>query len=252
MRFLSLIFLSLSIVSSCATTSPVTSEKEKEIALATLNQGIEFYNTGKYIMALKKLLEAEETIPDNPTLHNTLGLVYLAKDRHQTAADHFKKALKYNPDYIEAKNNLGAAYIKLEEWDKAIQIFKDVAQNILYPTPEIPYSNLGWVYYNQNLYKTAKSYFKKALEINPNYLIPIHGLASVYIVTGYQYQAIDFLQHHIEKRPEAAILHADLAKSYESLRKTALAKRSWEVVLKLEPENSTLAKEAQKKLFELR
>ncbi len=63
---------------SCATKT-VSTDKENEIALATLQQGIEFYNTGKYIMALKKLLEAEKTIPENADLHNSLGLVYLAK-----------------------------------------------------------------------------------------------------------------------------------------------------------------------------
>ena len=247
------LILMVLIASSCAPTKTVVSpSKKREIAMATLQQGIEFYNTGKYIMALKKLLEAEKTIPQNAELHNGLGLVYLAKDRPDLALTHFKKAIKLDPEFIDAKNNLGAVYLKLEQWDDAVKLFEEVSENLLYATPEVPISNLGWVYFNQKQYDKAKAYFQKALDISPNYLVPIHGLASVYIATGYQYQAIDFLHRMLKKSPGAAILHSDLAKAYESVNRFELAKRSWQVVLKLEPENSPLAKEAEKRLLDLR
>ncbi len=142
-------------------------------------------------------------------------------------------------------------YLKTQQWEDAITIFKEVSQNLLYATPEIPISNLGWAYFQQKKYGQAKDYFLKALDISPNYLVPAHGLASVFIETGYQYQAIDFLQRMLRKSPEAAILHSDLAKAYASVKRFDQAKRSWQVVLKLEPENSPLAKEAEKRLFDL-
>jgi type IV pilus assembly protein PilF len=250
MKQLALTLCAVLVCMSCAGKT-VSTGKQKEIALATLQQGIEFYNTGKYIMALKKLLEAEKTIPDNADLHNTLGLVYLAKERPDLALLHLKTATKINPDFIEAKNNLGAVYLKTQQWEDAIQIFEEVSQNLLYATPEIPFSNLGWAYYQQKKYEKAKSYFLKALDINPGYLVPAHGLASVFIETGYQYQAIDFLKRMLQKFPDAAILHSDMAKAYASVKRFDQAKRSWQVVLKLEPDHSPLAKEAQKRLFEL-
>lgn len=252
MKILSLVLTVLMLFASCATKSVMTTEKEREIATATLQQGIEFYRSGNYSLSLRKLLEAEKTIPNDDTLHNSLGLVYLAKDRYKLAANHFKRALEIRPDYIEAKNNLGATYLKMKEWDKAIKLFKEVSQNLLYATPEIPYTNLGWAYYYQGLYKTAKSYYQKALDINPNYLIPVHGLALTYIRTGYQYQAIDYLHRYLKKYPDASILHSDLARAYESLNKMTQAKRSWQMVIHLEPENSPLAREAEKRLLKLR
>jgi len=63
--------------------------------------------------------------------------------------------------------------------------------------------------------------------------------------------AIDLLLQSLKKNPDAAILHSDLAKIYESLKEFDNAKKSWNIVLKLEPATSPLAREAQKRLFDL-
>ncbi len=245
-----LILLSL-IFTSCATKGP-NQEKKEEIAIATLRLGDDFYNSGKYTRALQSLLEAYETIPNDPYLNNSLGLVYMAKERYDLAQSHFLKAIKLKPDYIHAKNNLGAAYLKLEKWDLAIKCFEEVSNSLVYGTPEVPLSNLGWAYYNKRDYTKSNFYFKKSLYIQPDFLISLHGLVSIYLKTGYYYQAIDFLQQKIKKNPGAAILHADLAKAYELVKDYNNARKSWEVVLKLVPGgSSSLAKDAQERLMKL-
>ncbi len=237
-------------MTACATKGPST-EKRLEIATATQRLGEEFYNSGKYTLALQNLLEAYKTIPNDPYLNNSLGLVYIAKERSDLAQIHFLKAIKFKPDYIHAKNNLGGAYLKLEEWDLAIKTFEEVSKSLIYGTPEIPLSNLGWAYYNKQDYEKAKFYFRKSLSIQPKFLVSVHGLASIYLKTGYYYQAIDYLRQRIKRNPGAAILHADLAKAYELTKNYKQAKKSWEVVIKLAPETSSLAREAQERLIEL-
>jgi type IV pilus biogenesis/stability protein PilW len=235
---------------SCASKDTGIGSK-KDIAIATQRLGEGYYNSGQYTAALKKLLEAYKTIPYDPYLHNSLGLVYLAKNRYDLAENHFKKALHLKSDYIRAKNNLGAAYLRQKKWKLAIQCFEEISKNLLYATPEIPLSNLGWVYFQQEMYGKAKTYFEKSLEIKPNFLRAVHGLASIYIETKRHAMAIDFLHHALVKNPGAAILHSDLAKVYEALNDFKKAKKSWEVVLKLVPETSPLARQAEKRLFEL-
>ncbi|MDM8536570.1 tetratricopeptide repeat protein [Desulfobacterales bacterium HSG17] len=235
---------------SCASKN-VTTQKKIEIAMATQKVGEEYYNAGHYTAALKKLLEAYKTIPDDPYLHNSLGLVYLAKERYNLAEKHFKTALNFKTDYVNAKNNLGATYLKQKKWDLAVKCFQEVSDNLLYATPERPLSNLGWVYYHQQMYKLAKSYFNKALDVHPDFLIAIHGISSLYIKTGYHAKAITFLHYKLKTNPGAAILHSDLAKAYEGLKDYNQAKRSWELVLRLVPSTSPLAREAQVKLLQL-
>lgn len=245
--YLSLVFLSLI---SCASQN-MDRGNDKEIAIATQRLGEEYYNAGKYTAALRSLLDAYKTIPNDPYLNNSLGLVYMAKDRFDLGENHFKKALELKSDYIHAKNNLGAAYLKQKKWDPAIKCFKEVSENLLYATPEISLSNLGWAYFHQKMYKKAKMYFNRSLELNPNYLISVHGLASVYMKTGYSRHAIDFLHQALKKNPGAAILHSDLAKGYEALNDFNKARKSWNVVLRLVPETSPLAREARKRLLRL-
>lgn len=233
---------------SCASKN-ISSEKKIKFAVATQRVGEEYYNSGNYTAALKKLLEAYETIPDDPYIHNSMGLVYLAKQRYKLAEQHFKTALEIKPDFIQAKNHLGATYLKQKKWNLAIKCFEQVSDNILYATPEIPLSNLGWAYFHQKMYKQAKSYFKKALEIQPDFLFAVHGLASIYIQTEYYSQAINYLHYKLKVNPRAAILHSDLAKAYEAIKNYNQAKKSWDLVLKLVPSTSPLAREAQERLL---
>ncbi|MFA5903965.1 MAG: tetratricopeptide repeat protein [Desulfobacula sp.] len=235
---------------SCASQN-VSQVDKREVAIATQRVGEGFYNAGNYTLALKNLLEAYETLPDDPYLNNSLGLVYLAKEQYALAENHFKKSLESKKDYVDAKNNLGAAYLKQQKWSLAIDCFEDVSKSLVYSNPEIPYSNLGWAYFHMKKYDKANFFFNKSLQINPRFLISIHGLASVYLEIGSYLQAIDFLNLELKREPDAAILHSDIAKAYEGINEFSKAKKSWEIVLKLVPETSQLAREAKQKLNEL-
>lgn len=250
MKNLCYLFVIIMFLISCASQNMTPVEK-KEIAIATQRVGESYYNAGNYTLSLKNLLEAYDSIPDDPYLNNSLGLVYLAKEKYDLAEEHFKKALELKNDYVDAKNNLGAAYLKQEKWLLAIDCFEDVLKNLTYSYPEMPLSNLGWVYFHQKKYEKADFYFNKSLQLNPRFLISIHGLASVYIQTKAYLKAIDFLHQELKRDPEAAILHSDMAKAYEGIHDFSNAKKSWEIVLKLVSETSPLAREAKKKLHEL-
>ncbi|OGQ92628.1 MAG: hypothetical protein A3J85_00910 [Desulfobacula sp. RIFOXYA12_FULL_46_16] len=250
MKNLCCLFVIFLFLTSCASQG-VNPVEKKEIALATQRVGEGFYSAGDYSSALKNLLEAYETIPDDPYLNNSLGLVYLEKDRYDLAETHFKKALELKKDYVNAKNNLGAAYLKQEKWSLAIECFEDVSKNLIYANPEFPLSNLGWAYFHQKKYQKSISYFTKSLEIDPKFLNSIHGLASVYLETKEHLKAINFLTQELKREPSAAILHSDLAKAYEGINDFTRAKASWRTVLNFTSETSQLAREAKKRLDEL-
>ena len=250
MKNLVCLFFAFLFLISCASQNANT-KKDIEIAIATKRLGEVHYKDGKYTMALKSLLEAQNIIPNNPELNNSLGLVYLAKKRYDLAQTHFQKALALKPDFIRAKNNLGASYLKQKKWNLAIKCFEEVSENLLYANLEIPFSNLGWAYFHQKMYKKSKLYFRKALDIRPNFLVAIHGLSMIYIETRHPDQAINFIRKVLKEKPNAAILHSDLAKAYEAIKDFSKAKKSWNAVIKFVPATSPLAKEAQKRLFEL-
>lgn len=247
---LTILILAAFFISSCA--GSVSQHNNTKIAQAMKKEADVFQSHGNYTAALSRLLEAEKIIPRDPYLQNSLGLAYMGKDREDLAITAFKKALSIKPDYIEAINNLGAAYLRQGKWDMAVENFKTVLDNLLYPTPHYPLSNIGWAYLGEKKYHLAETYFMKALDKKPWFTAASHGLAQVYIRTGQMDKALDYLHKCINQSPDTAIFHADIAQAFEGKGMSHQAMESWEKVLKLVPERSSLAKQAETRLLELR
>lgn len=249
MKNFSFLILASFLLVSCAGSA--TRIHQENVAQAIKNEGEVLLRQGNYTAALARLLEAEKTIPEDPYLHNSLGLTYMGKKRNDLAVASFKKALELKPDYMDAVNNLGAAYLRQEKWDLAIETFKGLSANLLYPTPHFPLSNIGWAFMGKKEFAKAETYFKKALDISPGFIIASHGLAQVYLQTGQTDRAIDFLRSCLNQSPKTAIFHADLAEGYEARGNRSKALQSWKMVRIFAAKNSGLARQADEKISEL-
>ena len=224
--------------------------ERKNIAEATMALGEAHLNQGNFTAALKELLTAEKTIPNDPYIHNNLGIAYMGKEVFNLAEIHFKRAVALKPDYIQAQNNLGTAYLKQKKYDEAIECYRQFSKNLLYLTPHFAFSNMGWAYLGKKDYILAEKNFSKALHLEPDFINAVHGLASVYLETGNPVKAEALLKKKLTKLPRAAIIHADLAKTYELMNRPERAKVMWKQVLLLAPEASPLALTAESRLKE--
>jgi Tfp pilus assembly protein PilF len=61
--------------------------------------------------------------------YNNLGYVYFKQNNYSLAISNFKKAIEQKPGYIGAYNNLGQAYIKVGMRDKAREQY-DIVQEL--------------------------------------------------------------------------------------------------------------------------
>jgi lipoprotein NlpI len=87
------------------------------------------------------------------------GFEYHNQGLAEKAIEEYQKALKLNPNYIEAYMNIGAIYIDKKNYDQAIQQFKKVIElNYYYGKAHY---NLGMVY----LYKGEKEKAQEELKI---------------------------------------------------------------------------------------
>ena len=159
-----------------------------------------------------------------------------------------KRSLALKPDYTQAQNNLGAALLKQKKYDQAIECYSQFSNNLLYTTPHFAFSNIGWAYLGKGEYFFAENNFLKALNEEPYFINAIHGLASTYLESGNPFKAEALLGKKLAKLPRAAILHADLAKTYELMNRPDRAKEMWEQVLLFAPEASPLALTAESRL----
>ena len=228
-----------------ACTAKENLEQQKRQAEASRNLGEAYLREGKYAAALRELTKAEALTPDDYFVQFDLGLTYLYLDETDKAIYHFKKSLAIKDNYGPARNNLGNAYAEKKEWDKAIEQYKIVISNLLYVTPQFPYSNLGFAYYHKKEYGLAEQYFEQALKITPTFDRALYGLAQTYIATGRISQAVEKLEFAVAKHPNNVSLHLELAGAYKLNRDYRRAYGSYIQVVQMDPD-SPLADKALK------
>jgi len=245
------VVLSGFVISACTSSSTSQRQYDARLAEAIKMQGEALLVKGDYTAALSMLLEARKMRPDDPYLLNSLGLCYMGKNRDDLAVPVFKEALNLKPDYTEALNNLGAAYLRQKKWGLAIPAFRKVLEDLLYPTPQFPLSNLGWAYLEKKDYFQAESWFSQALDASPGHVTASHGLAQVFLKTRREEQAINVLKISLETHPEAAVLHAGMAQAYEAKGWIRDARQSWQKVLQYAKARSELKKTAAERLSTL-
>jgi tetratricopeptide (TPR) repeat protein len=225
---------------SCTTKNV---EEQKAQAEATRNLGEAYLRQGKYRVALKHLKKAEDLYPSDHILQDDLGLAYLYLKDPEQAIPHFKKALELKDDYSPARNNLGNAYAEKKEWDKAIEQYKIVTSDLLYGTPQFPLSNLGVVYYELQEYGISAQYYLKALDIEPNFVQALYGLAKTYMAMDRVPDAIAKLEKAVGISPVSDVLYFELARAYGLNGNDTKALSAYHKVVEINP-NSTLADRA--------
>ena len=238
--------------------------KQKKQEEAIRNLGEVYMAEGKYTLALRELLRAEEIYHNDPFLHNDLGLTYMVKGKNDLAIDHFKKAVSLKPDYAPAMNNLGTAYMAKGDWDMAIDCFQKVTKDLLYVTPYHPLSNMGRAYYKKKEYKLAEKYYLDALELQPEFLKALLGLGKTYIMLNRLPDAVSTLEtavavyeRAVEKSgkndklsPQSAVLYFELARAYRLSQSYTKAVDAYNRIIELFP-GSKQAKEAETKAEEI-
>jgi tetratricopeptide (TPR) repeat protein len=72
--------------------------------------------------------EARQPVPAVAKKEYNLALTFVAKGDFLQAAAHFRQALSIYPDYLAARNDLGAQYLKLKRLDEAEEHFRIVLE----------------------------------------------------------------------------------------------------------------------------
>jgi len=111
--------------------------------------------------------------------NSKIGLIFLQNNLIEDAISHFKLAIKNDPNYLEAYNNLGMTYIQIGESKKASQIFATAVKKGTNFTDL--HNNYGLSLLVDGNYKEAMSAIQKALKINKKYKEAHFNLALLYI-----------------------------------------------------------------------
>jgi tetratricopeptide (TPR) repeat protein len=119
-------------------------------------------------MARKMYREAIEVYREGPQdsaiTWNKIGIAYHQLMQLETAKKHYEQAIKVNPKYAEAINNLGTVHYAKKNYRRAIGQYRKALK--LNPTSASIYSNLGTAEFARKKYKECFEAYEHALALD--------------------------------------------------------------------------------------
>ena len=114
----------------------------------------------------------QRSIELHPTAeaYTYLAWTYRFQGKLDQAIVECKKAIAIDPGYGNPYNDIGAYLIEKDKLDEAIPWFEADTRAHRYEAYHYPWFNLGRVYFAKEMYSRARECWKKALEIEPDYV----------------------------------------------------------------------------------
>lgn len=228
-----------------------------------------YLNKGQFEQARVLAEELLQARPEEPTIHNLSGRIYLGEKDSLQARKSFEKALALKPDYPSAAIML--AQIEIENGNH--QAAKDLYDAILKEDRDnipgmIGLAELALLEGREDLYL---SWLKRAAEVSPAALVPrahlikyyldegnttealanaqtvatyrpnsteaISLLGRVQLTIGDSEAALATFQQLVKMAPTAAASHVMLARAYSIMGRPADARRALERAFSLQPDS---------------
>ena len=162
-----------------------------------LKQG---YNSASY----SEQIEIKKSVAQNNKYFDALLALeqgnnsYFVK-QYQKAIESYTTAINLNPNFAEAYNNRGNAYIQLQNYQQATQDLQNAVR--LNNSDARIHNNLGGLYLLQRNYSSAISEYTMAINLNPNLFTAYYNRAGAYCSLGQFQQALPDVQRAMALNP---------------------------------------------------
>ena len=126
-KFFLLVLLTMQFSYSNAVADPSSSndyDDEAKYVNIDYKRGYDEVSNGNYQLAIKYLLKAAETSPDNPDVYNLLGFSHRKLDKLEESFMYYNKALKLNPRHLGANEYIGELFLRTNNLKKAEEHLK--------------------------------------------------------------------------------------------------------------------------------
>jgi type IV pilus assembly protein PilF len=217
-RFGGLVAWMLVFAFAAALLSCVSAERVKN-AEAHYKLGNSHLVVGDNQAAFVEFQKALELDPRNAAVHNAIGVVYLNLSDYRKARQFFMEAVDLDSSYSEAYNNLCYADYNLMKWQEAVESCMEALENPLYLTAEKAYYNLGRAYYRMGEYEKAEQAYQSAVKRfprdDPNLSLAYYGLALTYNARGMYGEAASAMARAVELDP---VFRGDIVRAEDAFR----------------------------------
>ncbi|MFP4476241.1 MAG: tetratricopeptide repeat protein [Desulfatibacillaceae bacterium] len=167
---------------------------------------------GKVDKAVEHIQAGIAEAPENPALHNLLGVAFIRGEEYEYAVAHLKEAVRISPDMSEAHRNLGNALLATKRVSEALE------------------------------------HYERSFSLNPDQPEMAGQLGRVLVRMGMPDEAVPWLRRKVELAPDSAEARNDLGVALARAGRHPEAVERFEQALALDPK----ANEAKRNLEAVR
>ncbi len=195
-------------------------EERKDIDLAYKQLGSIYQESGNTEEAIVILERGLNALPSSYEIFIEYMKALISAEQYDKAISSFEKMNMREAEYDpEIWSNLGTAHAKRGNFDEAIKAF-EMGLSLDDRHPEL-YNNLANACYSHGLqskdtfiFSRCFDYYKKAIELDPEYPAPYYGLGHAYRQQGNLGGAITCWEKALAADPDFSQAHFDLALAY--------------------------------------
>ncbi|TAL10322.1 MAG: type IV pilus biogenesis/stability protein PilW [Porticoccaceae bacterium] len=215
--FAAVIAVALLMVVGCTTTTTTSSEtlvassgektgaeKRQDALNSYIELGLGYIGENNRDQARLNLLRALEIDSRSPAANNGMALLYQLERDSARAEEYFKKALGYDRDFTQARNNYAVFLVTQNRLDEAYEQFLQASRDVNYQRRPQVFLSLGAVAAKLGKTAEAKDAWERAMALDRELPGPYLELASLYFDQGDFPEAKRFLDRHAQLAPASA------------------------------------------------
>lgn len=158
---------------------PTPADNRRRAAIR-LQLGVNYYQDGKFSVALDELKQALALDPNYADAHTVLALVYTELQQDALAEQSFQRALQLEPANSDLNNNYGWYLCQHGREKDSLAFFENALKNPLYTQKAKPLQNAGVCSNKMGNAALAEEYFRRSFEIDPTGAVAAYNLAAIY------------------------------------------------------------------------
>ncbi len=172
--------------------------------------------------------------PDSASAQNNFGILLLAGQKYEAAAEHLREAVHLDPGYAKPYNELGKAYLLLGKMDDAMLMFSNASR--LNPGLAQARWNLGNSYLLKGNMTEGLAEMKAGVELSPDDVEAHDRFGNILMKLGKATEAAPYFEKVVKAQPGNAHAHFGLATAYLAQKRSVEAIGEYKEAIRLSPE----------------